>query len=89
MPDAFSLGSLVITRGAFDILDRPDVDAAVVRHRSGDWGDLCEQDVVMNNAAVAQGLRILSVYTDRSGTKFWIITEADRSTTTILLPEEY
>mgnify|MGYP000163561286 CR=1 FL=1 len=89
MPDLFPLGSLVITRGALDVLHRPDVDASLMRHRAGDWGDLCAEDVEANKAALAQGLRVLSVYHDRSGTKFWIITEADRSVTTILLPEEY
>lgn len=56
---------------------------------TGDWGDLCEEDRQANEDALNRDLRLLSSYSDRNGTKFWIITEADRSLTTILLPEDY
>jgi len=59
------------------------------RHASGGWCDLDEHDGRENELSLAQGFRILSAYRDRSGTKFWIITEADRSVTTVLLPEDY
>lgn len=59
------------------------------RHNGGDWGELDGQDRRENQASLQHGFRLLSSYTLRSGTKIWIITEADRSSTTILLPEEY
>jgi len=55
----------------------------------GDWGDLCDEDKKVNDRAVAEGSRILSAYQAVNSTKFWIITEADRSATTVLLPEDY
>jgi hypothetical protein len=60
-----------------------------VRHVSGDWGDLNESDRQENELSVREGFRILSAYRMSDGTRFWIITEADRSVTTVLLPEEY
>jgi hypothetical protein len=59
------------------------------RHASGDWGDRSEEDRRENEFSLEHGFRILSVYTLRNGTVIWIITEADRSSTTILLPHEY
>lgn len=59
------------------------------RHVRGDWGDLCAEDVAENEYAVAHGLRILSSYTTSAGDRIWLITEADRSATTFLLPDEY
>jgi hypothetical protein len=61
----------------------------LVRHALGDWGDLCDEDRQSNSEALADDLRILSAYRLSDGTKIWIITEADRSGTTVLLPEEY
>ena len=83
------LGKIVITRGAQDTVNPEDVAAALSRHRGGDWGDVDQEDRAANDAAAVEGCRVLSVYRDRAGTRFWIITEADRSVTTILLPEEY
>jgi len=60
----------------------------VQRHASGDWGDLDPQDKAENELSLREGFRILSAY-ELEGTRYWIITEADRSATTILLPEEY
>jgi hypothetical protein len=59
------------------------------RHLSGDWGDVCAADWVENDISLIQGYRIFSVYQTPSGVKFWVITEADRSITTFLLPDEY
>lgn len=83
----FPLGQIVATPGALDL----DINfyPFLCRHQRGDWGDLDFQDQVENNFSVENGLRILSAYRTSDGTKFWIITEADRSVTTILLPEEY
>lgn len=85
----FAVGRLVSTTGAIDSLIADDVVRALARHLSGDWGDLDEHDWKSNDHALEFGGRILSQYFDQDGTKFWIITECDRSTTTILLPEEY
>jgi len=61
----------------------------LARHVSGNWGDVCAEDKRLNDEAVREGSRILSAYRTTAGVKLWIITEADRSATTILLPEEY
>jgi len=63
--------------------------AYLVRHIAGDWGDVDEHDYRENELSLIQGFRLLSAYTLKTGTKIWIITEADRSATTVLLPEEY
>ncbi len=85
----FALGRTVITRGALDALEGEDVLAGIARHASGDWGDVCPEDKQANDDALKVGARLLSAYHTDSGQKFWIITEADRSATTVLLPEEY
>lgn len=59
------------------------------RHQSGDWGDVCEEDKQANEMALANSSRLLSAYHTRTGVKLWVITEWDRSATTVLLPEEY
>ena len=59
------------------------------RHARGDWGEVCAEDAQENNLSVDRGFRILSAYTLSTGVKVWVITEADRSSTCILLPEEY
>lgn len=85
----FELGQVLITPGARDDLELKDVMSSLVRHAGGDFGDVCEEDRALNEEAVESGERILSSYHDRNGVKFWIITEWDRSATTILLPSEY
>lgn len=85
----FKLGQVVITPGANAALDREDVVKGLRRHHSGDFGDMCEEDKAYNQEALETGGRIMSAYHDRNDTKFWIITEHDRSATTILLPDEY
>jgi hypothetical protein len=62
---------------------------ALGRHVTGDWGNVCSEDAEANDAAVGERARLLSSYTSDEGVRFWIITEADRSLTTVLLPEEY
>ena len=85
----FELGSLLITSSAQLKLDPADVLEAIHRHAVGDWGELDDEDKAENELSLKEGFRILSAYTDRNNTKFWIITEADRSATTVLLPEDY
>ena len=86
---SFRLGQTVITANALDRLHPEDVSASLQRHARRDWGDLSPEDVTENELSLREGFRLLSAYCDRNGTKFWVITEADRSVTTILLPEEY
>jgi hypothetical protein len=84
----FPLGQVVITANAQGTLDPADVQQGLSRHARGDWGDVCPDDRELNELSLTEGSRLLSVY--RSGDKrFWIITEADRSVTTVLMPEDY
>lgn len=85
----FPLGPIFFSAVAKGQLDHDDVWRAVFRHRTGDWGDLCDEDKASNEEALRTGGRLLSAYHDGYGVKFWIITEADRNSTTILLPAEY
>lgn len=90
----FSLGQNAMTRG---VADRVAIDAnfaqfalqSLRRHASGDWGDLCDDDKKANEEALLVGERLFSAYEKPPLPKIWIITEADRSATTILFPEEY
>jgi hypothetical protein len=84
----FPLGQLVITTNASRRLAFVEVLTALRRHASGDWGDLCPEDTLANNSALKQGGRLFSAY-GQGENRFWIITEADRSVTTILLPNDY
>jgi hypothetical protein len=87
----FPLGQIVATPRALAALERAQQQPAsfVARHASGDWGELEPTDVAENQYSVAHGFRLLSSYQTNAGAKLWIITEADRSATTLLLPEEY
>ena len=85
----FPSGQIVMTTTVQRTLSQSDVNTALARHLRGDWGDVDEHDRNENELSLAQGLRLFSVYHAANGTKFWIITEADRSATTILLPEDY
>ena len=87
----FSLGQIVGTPGALEALSEAQEEPLdfLARHVTGDWGELDEEDKAQNNFSVKNNLRILSAYTLQSGEKIWLITEADRSATTILLPSEY
>lgn len=88
-PCLFSLGALYMTAQAQKTLVPEDIALAVTRHHHGDWGDLCDSDRAENESALREGRRLFSAYHDRNGVKFWIITEADRSATTVLLPDDY
>lgn len=87
----FTLGRLVQTPGAFAALINAGCAPQVLlsRHVQGDWGELCDEDKASNEEALRDGTRLLSAYTLPDGQKIWVITEADRSSTTLLLPEEY
>ena len=87
----FPLGRIVATPGALAALEEATDNPAsfLRRHVTGDWGELDEHDRQENQFSVARGFRLLSAYNLSSGTRIWIITEADRSVTTLLLPEEY
>ena len=84
------LGRVVATPGALKLLSEMGKDpfGYIARHATGDWGDLCAFDRRQNEIALREGYRVLSSYDVPAG-RVWIITEADRSVTTILLPEEY
>lgn len=87
----FPLGQLLATPGALDALAQNNQTALpfLVRHNRGDWGELDPEDQQANLTALLHDLRLLSAYRLADNTKIWIITEADRSATTILLPSEY
>ena len=84
----FPLGRVVITANAETTLDPADVQRGLARHASGDWGEVCPEDAQLNDDGLEQGDRLLSVYRSRDQ-RFWIITEWDRSVTTVLMPEDY
>jgi hypothetical protein len=85
----FPLGRIVATRNAVEKLTWDDILPAIKRHLAGDWGDVCADDRKENELSLEKGFRLLSVYRSFTGVKFWIITEADRSATTVLMPEDY
>ncbi len=87
----FSLGQLVATPGALAALEKAGQGPLdfLSRHVHGDWGDLCEEDRKENQLSLERGFRLFSSYRTLADVKFYVITEADRSATTILLPEEY
>jgi hypothetical protein len=87
----FQPGQIVATPGALEAF-RVSGESPLTflkRHMAGDWGDVDEHDHRENELSLLHGWRLLSAYTLRTGVKFWIITEADRSVTTFLLPDEY
>ena len=86
---SFLTGIVVITPNALDKLTPADVQRGMQRHQADDWGDLGAADWKENDAALHAGLRLLSAYRSASGVTFWVITEADRSATTLLLPGDY
>ena len=87
----FSLGRIVATPGALEAVQEANQNPFefIQRHQSGDWGELCEEDKRENEFSLKNGFRILSAYRTLHDVKVWIITEADRSVTTLLLPHEY
>lgn len=91
LPPLFPLGRVVATPSALQELQNRGMNPShfISRHSVGDWGDLDEHDVKENELSLKNGWRLLSSYELDAGQKIWVITEADRSATTILLPEEY
>ena len=85
----FALGEVVATAHAMATLTNIDMQLALQRHVTGDWGKVGKEDRAANEQALLNGTRLLSVYESSKGVRFWIITEADRSATTVLLPEDY
>ncbi len=83
------LGMIVATPNALANVKSDEIQRALQRHVTGDWGELDADDKKANDEALQTGERLLSAYLTATGTKFWIITESDRSVTTILLPEDY
>lgn len=90
-PPEFELGRVVVTDGVARLMETEPgfhVGGLIARHAQKDWGDICEEDRRENALSLEHGYRLMSVYDTKQG-KVWIITEADRSATTVLLPEEY
>ncbi len=93
----FQLGKVVATPGAFEALEKAGQNPSIFlnRHQSGDWGKMCSEDAHYNDEAIAyegdpeRQMRVMSVYRTTKGQAIWVITEWDRSVTTILLPSEY
>jgi hypothetical protein len=87
----FDPGRIVATPGALAAIEASGEEplAFLLRHVQGDWGELSREDIAENELSLREGFRLLSAYTLRDGTKIWFITEADRSSTTILLPSDY
>lgn len=95
----FNTGQIVATRGVYDFAcENPDfaqfIQKSLNRHVKGDWGDVDKEDKLANDQALKQGTRLLSAYNDYRFPQYgvatiWIITEADRSATTIIFPDEY
>lgn len=91
----FSPGRLLATPAVLNAVPRPVIFTALARHLNGDWGDVCNADRRANDQALRNGTRLLSVYHTKpaeereNNIRFWIITEADRSATTVLLPSDY
>ena len=94
MITTFNLGRFLMTRGVNDRVADDEafakfVMASLARHAKGDWGDLGDEDKAENELSLKEGFRLLSAYESEGLPKIWIITEADRSATTILFPDEY
>ena len=88
---AFELGQIVATPGALAALKKAGQQPGefLTRHVNRDWGDLDEEDRKENEYSLEHGFRLLSAYKTNAGDRLWIVTESDRSVTTLLLPEEY
>jgi hypothetical protein len=87
----FDLGQIIATPGALEALENAGQSPAeyLSRHAACDWGEVCDEDKQANDEALKTGARLLSAYHTVDDSKIWIITEADRSSTCILLPSEY
>jgi hypothetical protein len=92
MGQRFALGALVATPGALELLGVLEISPSSLleRHMSGDWGEVCVADARENERSLKYGFRVLSSYpVGDDGARVWVISEADRSSTCVLLPEEY
>ena len=92
--DKFPLGQVVVTRGVIARIAEDSrfaklVQNSLAKHRRGEWGDLSDEDKQENEPSLREGFRLLSAYEEEGLPKIWIITEADRSVTTTLFPDEY
>ena len=87
----FPAGTIVATPGALRLLEQANRSPLefLSRHLRGDWGDLCPEDKTENELSLKQGFRLMSSYPVTESDNLWVITEADRATTTVLLPDEY
>jgi hypothetical protein len=85
----FPLGEMIITPGVASKLGMVDVKLAIAKHASGDWGELEAEDRRLNNERLANGGTLFSIFKTAAGVKFYVMTEAERDRTTVLLPEEY
>lgn len=87
----FDFGQVVGTPGALQAMDEAEQNpfGLLLRHVTGDWGDLPDEDIEENRLSVEKGYRVFSSYELETGNKVWVITEWDRSVTTFLLPSEY
>lgn len=85
----FVLGQIVATPNALTAIQTDEIHGALMRHACGDWGELDPEDRESNDRALKRGGRLFSQYRSSQDVKFWIITECDRSATTVLLPEDY
>ena len=85
----FRLGRIASTASALSQLTQEDILLGIQRHQAGDWGDVSNDDRKENDLSLEKGFRLWSVYHTAKGVKFWLITEADRSVTTVLLPGDY
>ena len=83
-----SLGRIVATPHALEVLALEDILAGLRRHEAADWGEVPPEDRESNDRALIEGTRIFSVHSSNK-VRFWIITEADRAVTTVLMPEDY
>ena len=88
-PTKFPLGKLVATPHVLTKVPESEIEVALNRHAQGDWGIMPEEDQRANDRALNGGDRLFSAYRSLGDVKFWIITEWDRSVTTVLLPEDY
>ena len=85
----FRLGRIVTTPHVLEVIPNEDILAGISRHQAGDWGDVDNHDREANDQSLQDRTRLFSIYHSAKQIKFWIITEADRSLTTVLLPQDY
>ena len=85
----FKLGRIMVTPNALTSITQEEILVGIQRHQAGDWGDVTPESRVANDHALKAGMRIRSAYLSACGIPFWILTEADRSKSTVLLPQDY